>query len=78
MTTDLESGRDGDWYVRHVPGGSTVKHYRCPGCDQLLPSGTPHVVTWPADDLGGVEDRRHWHRPCWNARDRRRAGFRRH
>ncbi|WP_224389801.1 hypothetical protein [Pseudonocardia sp. ICBG1293] len=77
MTTDLESGRDGEHYVRRVPGGTTVKHYRCPGCDQLLPSGMPHVVTWPAEDGRGVEERRHWHLPCWNARDRRRAGFRR-
>lgn len=78
MITSRESGRDGDWNVRRVPGGASVKNYRCPGCDQPLPSGTPHVVAWPADDLGGVEDRRHWHLPCWNARDRRRPGFRRH
>lgn len=80
LVTSVEPGPDGDWYVRRVPGGSSVKTYRCPGCDQLLPSGTPHVVAWPADGIGGtggVEDRRHWHQSCWNARHRRRPGFRR-
>ncbi|MBN9109994.1 MAG: hypothetical protein J0I34_14555 [Pseudonocardia sp.] len=72
-----ESGADGDWHVRHVPGGASVKDYRCPGCDQTLPSGTPHVVTWPAGEYGSVGERRHWHLPCWNARDRRRPGRRR-
>jgi len=28
------------------------------------------VVTWPVDDLD-ASDRRHWHTPCWAARDRR-------
>ena len=77
MVTRRESGADGEWNVRHVPGGSSVKDYRCPGCDQLVPAGTGHVVAWPAEGFGGVEDRRHWHLPCWNARDRRRPGFRR-
>jgi hypothetical protein len=29
----------------------------------------PHVVAWP--DHGGIDDRRHWHKACWNAKDRR-------
>ncbi|WP_034274168.1 hypothetical protein [Haloechinothrix halophila] len=66
-----ESAVDGDWIVRSVPGASTTKMYRCPGCDHEIRPGTPHVVTWPADDTGGVADRRHWHRSCWNARHRR-------
>jgi hypothetical protein len=39
----------------------------------------PHLVAWPADTEqaawhggGGLDDRRHWHTPCWNARLRRR------
>ncbi|MFD5428441.1 ATP/GTP-binding protein [Streptomyces sp. NPDC127084] len=67
-----ESWQGEDWWVRHVAGASSVgKHYRCPGCDQEIPSGVPHVVAWP--ELGGVDDRRHWHKACWNAKDRRTA-----
>ena len=61
----------------HVPGSSSAKSYRCPGCDQLIPAGTPHVVAWPAADFGSVEDRRHWHTPCWASRAHRRPGGRR-
>ncbi|MGI5445541.1 ATP/GTP-binding protein [Streptomyces sp. CA-243310] len=59
-----------EWKVRHVAGASAAgKRYRCPGCDQEIPSGTPHLVAWP--EYGGVDDRRHWHKACWNAKDRR-------
>ncbi|MDI9886320.1 ATP/GTP-binding protein [Streptomyces sp. HNM0645] len=65
-----ESWQGEDWRVRHVAGASAAgKRYRCPGCDQEIPSGTPHVVAWP--EYGGVDDRRHWHKACWNAKDRR-------
>ncbi|MGI9001298.1 MAG: hypothetical protein ACR2GH_06485 [Pseudonocardia sp.] len=74
--TRAESGPDGEWLVRSVPGSSSTKTYRCPGCDQLVPAGTPHVVTWPAAGYGSVADRRHWHCPCWAARIRRRPGSR--
>ncbi|MDJ0379388.1 ATP/GTP-binding protein [Streptomyces sp. G-G2] len=58
------------WNVRHVAGASARgKRYRCPGCDQEILSGTPHLVAWP--EYGGVDDRRHWHKACWNAKDRR-------
>lgn len=71
-----QSGPDGEWLVRSVAGDSASKSYRCPGCDQLIPAGRAHVVAWPADSLLGREaalaDRRHWHTPCWAARDRRR------
>ncbi|MCQ6552764.1 ATP/GTP-binding protein [Streptomyces sp. C10-9-1] len=71
-----ESWRGEDWSVRHVPGaGATGKTYRCPGCDQEIPSGVPHVVAWP--EHGGVDDRRHWHKACWNARDRRTTAVQR-
>ncbi|MGW1955447.1 ATP/GTP-binding protein [Streptomyces sp. NPDC001920] len=65
-----ESWDGEDWNVRHVAGASAQgKAYRCPGCDQLIPDGVPHVVAWPAH--AGVDDRRHWHKACWNAKDRR-------
>ncbi|MDT0264673.1 ATP/GTP-binding protein [Streptomyces sp. DSM 44915] len=63
--------RGEEWVVRGVTGAAAAKHYRCPGCDQEIPPGVPHVVSWPS--MGAVEDRRHWHRACWNARDRRGA-----
>lgn len=47
--------------VRTVAAGPG-KSYRCPGCQQLIKAGTPHLVVVPA---GRVEDRRHWHTPCW-------------
>jgi hypothetical protein len=63
------------WRVRQIPGTAAVKTYRCPGCDQEIRPGVPHVVAWPRDGLagfGGEADRRHWHAGCWRARDRRR------
>ncbi|RKS71343.1 hypothetical protein CLV35_3139 [Motilibacter peucedani] len=57
------------YYVRAVTGAAAAKSYRCPGCDQEVVPRTPHVLTWPTDE--GLEQRRHWHTPCWAARDRR-------
>ncbi|MEU4667269.1 hypothetical protein AB0F91_04690 [Amycolatopsis sp. NPDC023774] len=71
-----ESGPDGEWLVRTVPGSHATKTYRCPGCDHEIRPGTPHVVVWPADETGSVADRRHWHRTCWDARARRRPNRR--
>jgi hypothetical protein len=47
--------------VRAVPGEKD-KAYRCPGCQQMILAGTPHLVV--VQD-GDVQGRRHWHRPCW-------------
>jgi hypothetical protein len=58
------------WVVRTITGQAAAKAYRCPGCLQEIRPGTPHVVAWPAEDAG-ADDRRHWHRACWDARDRR-------
>ncbi|HEY4017760.1 MAG TPA: hypothetical protein VGM75_03685 [Pseudonocardiaceae bacterium] len=66
-----ESGPDGEWLVRKIPGAQATKVYRCPGCDHEIQPGVPHVVAWPALDYGSVQDRRHWHTGCWAARDRR-------
>jgi hypothetical protein len=68
-STRSESGADGDWIVRQVPGSQATKVYRCPGCQQEIGPGTPHVVAWPQH--GTVEERRHWHGSCWQARGRR-------
>ncbi|NNH24763.1 hypothetical protein HLB09_17045 [Pseudokineococcus marinus] len=72
----VEDHPDGEWVVQVVTGGGAERSYRCPGCDQLVPGSSPHVVAWPADGLLGAEaalaDRRHWHRPCWDRRAVRR------
>jgi hypothetical protein len=62
---------EGEWRVRGIPGNASVKTYRCPGCDQEIRPGVPHMVAWPADGRGDESDRRHWHTGCWRARDRR-------
>jgi hypothetical protein len=67
QTVETHNGED--WYVRRLTGSSSTKPYRCPGCDQEIRPATPHVVAWPVD--GEAENRRHWHTPCWAARDRR-------
>lgn len=44
------------------------KEYVCPGCNQIIEVGTPHVVAWlsePAWGFESVEGRRHWHSNCW-------------
>lgn len=71
-----EEGPDGDWVVRPVTGAAAVKVYRCPGCDHEIPVGVAHVVAWRADGIGSVDDRRHWHRACWNNRGNRRISRR--
>jgi hypothetical protein len=67
QSTQMWQGEE--WYVRHVAGASAQgKTYRCPGCDQVIPDKVPHVVAWP--EYAGVDERRHWHTSCWNAKDR--------
>ena len=73
-TERRETQPDGEWFVRAVNGGVSAKAYRCPGCQQEIPPGVSHVVAWPADGMLDVSDRRHWHKPCWQARARRRPG----
>lgn len=65
-----ELWRGVEYMVRPLSGSSSTKSYRCPGCDQEVAPGTPHVVVWRDDDLGAT-DRRHWHTTCWAARERR-------
>jgi hypothetical protein len=73
----VEVAPDGEWQVRQVTGSSATRDYRCPGCDQVVAAGTPHIVAWPAGEHGSVDERRHWHTPCWAARGRRQPGLRR-
>ncbi|GAA4060077.1 ATP/GTP-binding protein [Nonomuraea soli] len=63
----IEEWPDGDWRVRPLSGASSGKQYRCPGCDQEILPGKPHLVTWP-DWTGGDAERRHWHTTCWRKR----------
>ncbi|WP_204806774.1 hypothetical protein [Mycobacterium riyadhense] len=68
----VEAGPDGyEYEVRPVAASRAVKTYRCPGCDHEIRSGTAHVVVWPAELPGAVQDRRHWHTPCWANRANR-------
>jgi len=74
-----EPDADG-WVVRLVPGAYARKPYRCPGCEQEVLAGQPHVVVWREATIGaagGVDDRRHWHTACWQLRGRRRPTGRR-
>ncbi|MQA05366.1 MAG: hypothetical protein GEV07_22460 [Streptosporangiales bacterium] len=66
----VEEWPDGDWVVRTIAGAAATKAYRCPGCNQEVRPGTPHLVTW-AQHLGS-DTRRHWHTACWRNRARRR------
>ena len=72
----IEEHRDGEWVVQKITGSNATQTYRCPGCDHEIRPATPHVVAWPAglSDEDGLDDRRHWHTPCWSARARRKPG----
>ena len=60
---------DDDVDVRFVQPYQASKRYICPGCNGDIGVGIGHVVAVPRRY---PEDRRHWHRGCWNARHRRR------
>ena len=51
-----------DGAVVRAVSGEKDKSYRCPGCQQLIQPGTPHLVVVEEGDVAG---RRHWHTPCW-------------
>ncbi|NGX07091.1 hypothetical protein [Mycobacteroides franklinii] len=70
----VEQGTDGfDYHVRRIAGVRAIKVYRCPGCDHEIAIGVAHVVVWPAGDNPdrAMDDRRHWHTPCWGNRANR-------
>jgi hypothetical protein len=72
----VEQWRGEQWSVRQVTGAASTRVYRCPGCQQSIPTATPHVVVWPVEPslLGaaagetGMDERRHWHTSCWSRR----------
>jgi len=68
--------RGEEYVVRGVTSLGAAKAYRCPGCDQEIRPGLPHLVVWPAFDAE-ASDRRHWHSACWAGRDRRAPGVQR-
>lgn len=55
--------------VRFIQPYAATKSYLCPGCNQTIPPGLGHVVVVP-DRF--PDDRRHWHRGCWDRRSRAR------
>lgn len=57
--------------VRAVRANANGKSYTCPGCQGTVRSAQAHTVAWPAEGLADLSDRRHWHTPCWQARERR-------
>lgn len=54
---------DDDVEVRFVQPYDATKPYRCPGCDHDVPVGMHHVVVIPRRS---PDDRRHWHKGCWD------------
>ena len=63
---------DGEWMVQTMPADVATKAYICPGCGHNVSPGTAHVVAWPREasigSASAVEERRHWHTPCWQRR----------
>ena len=57
-----------DGFTVRAVSGEKGKAYRCPGCQQLILPGAPHLVVVTGGDIGG---RRHWHTPCWRRELRR-------
>ena len=78
MVDKVEGYGGEDYVVRRLTGSASTRTYTCPGCHQPIRPATPHVVAWPvlastfARDVTGLDERRHWHSPCWGARERRR------
>lgn len=65
----FEEHEDGLYVVRQLTGSSSTKAYRCPGCDQIIPMATPHIVAWREEE---EDNRRHWHKACWKNRTNRK------
>lgn len=67
--TEIGPGEE-EYLVQHI--SSAAKTYRCPGCNQLITAGNPHVVAWRSSWIFGqqaaLDSRRHWHPHCWKRR----------
>ena len=63
---------DGEWMVQTMPADIASKTYTCPGCGLVVPAGQAHLVAWPRyasiGSSSAVDERRHWHTPCWERR----------
>ncbi|MEJ5998673.1 hypothetical protein [Corynebacterium sp. H130] len=51
-----------EFLVRQMGASRATKFYICPGCNQNIPPGIAHIVAW---EPGREDDRRHWHKACW-------------
>jgi hypothetical protein len=60
--------------VRFVQPFEARKTYLCPGCTRDIVPGTHHIVAVPRSM---PDERRHWHKGCWEARNTRRPTGRR-
>ena len=67
FVTDPETGETAE--LRRIQPYQATKTYVCPGCFQEIMPGIGHLVIVP---LNSPMDRRHWHSPCWEHRERRR------
>ncbi len=68
----IEDWQGISYVVRQLSGSGSTKTYRCPGCDHEVRPATAHVVVWPEGDED-ADHRRHWHKVCWQHRNKRRA-----
>ena len=57
--------------LRRIQPYAAKRTYVCPGCNQEIRPGTGHLVIVPLD---AVDERRHWHRSCFERRKTRRPG----
>lgn len=48
--------------LRTIQGFQATKTYICPECNDLISTGTKHLVVVPID---APDLRRHWHSYCW-------------
>ncbi|MDQ6697430.1 MAG: hypothetical protein M3Z46_08235 [Actinomycetota bacterium] len=62
---------EGPVTVQRVQPYQARKVYLCPGCNQDVSPGVGHLVVVPQRT---PDDRRHWHRSCWDHRAHRRPG----
>ncbi len=69
-TPSMWDGLYGTVEVRRVQPYEARKEYVCPGCHRTIPIGVGHLVCVPHD---APDLRRHWHKGCWERRDRGRA-----
>jgi hypothetical protein len=71
LPPDPETNPDAGFEIRRIHPFQARKTYRCPGCQQEIPPGLGHLVVVPRE---APDRRRHWHRACWEHRQRRRPG----